>query len=61
MQPVMSSSTLVSIVLYLPHLSQGSPWNLGRRHDEEDDGLKDMDDRDEDNDSELALIILRMT
>ena len=61
MQPVMSSSTLVSIVLYLPHLSQGSPWNLGRRYDEEDGGLKDMDDRDEDNDGELALIILRMT
>ena len=34
MQPVMSSYTLVSIVLYLPHLSQGSPWNLGRRHDD---------------------------
>ena len=61
MQPVMSSYTLVSIVLYLPHLSQGSPWNLGRRHGEEDDGLKDMDDCDEDNDGELALIILKMT
>ena len=55
MQPVMSSYTLVSIVLYLPHLSQGSPWNLGRRHDEEDDGLKDMDERDRNNDGNLRL------
>ena len=37
----------------LPHLSQGSPGNLGRRHDEEDNGLKDRDDCDEDNDGEL--------
>ena len=44
----------------LPHLSPvGSLWNLGRRHDEED--LKDMDDCDEDNDGEHALIIFKMT
>ena len=61
MQPVMSSYTLVSVVLYLPHLSQGSPWNLGRRNDEKDDGLKDRDEWDRDNDGELALIILKMT
>ena len=46
---------------YPPHLSQGSPWNLRRRNDEEDDGLKDRDEWDRDNDGELALIILKMT